>query len=122
MSELRRFAVEDGSDITKLVSGLQQRASFRRDPDQVVERTVYDTFDWRLHAERTILEHDRVVLPPRSRRVAPEPWLVWRSSDTGEVLGRLAVGRCRRSPGTCPTCPPPSGWPRWWRCGRCAPW
>ena len=91
MSELRRFAVEDGSDITNLVSGLQHRASFQRDPDQVVERTVYDTFDWRLHAERTVLEHDRVVVSPRSRRAAPEPWLVWRSSDTGEVLGRLPV-------------------------------
>lgn len=77
--------------MTNLVSGLHQRAAFRRDPDQVIERTVYDTFDWRLHAEHTVLEHDRIVVPPRSRRVAPEPWLVWRSSDTGEVLGRLAV-------------------------------
>lgn len=91
MSELRRFGVEDGSDITNLVSGLLQRASFEREPDLVLERTVYDSFDWRLYGERTVLERDRVVSGPRSRRPVPRPWLVWRSTDTGEVLGRVPV-------------------------------
>ena len=93
MSELHRFALEDGSDLTTLVAGLEQRPCFEREPDRTIERTVYDTFDWRLHAERTVLEHERVIGGRRPRK-GDEPvvsWLVWRSIDTGEVLGRLAV-------------------------------
>ena len=93
MSELRRFALEEGSDLINLVAGLEQRAPFERDPDRLVERTIYDTFDGRLHAERTVLGHERVVGGPRPRKgSAPvAPWLVWRSADTGDVLGRLAI-------------------------------
>jgi len=50
LSELRRFALEEGSDLINLVAGLEQRAPFERDPDRLVERTIYDTFDGRLHA------------------------------------------------------------------------
>ena len=93
MSELRRFALEEGSDLANLVAGLEQRAPFARDPDRVVERTIYDTFDWRLHAQRSVLEHQRILGRPRPRKgSAPAvPWLVWRSIDTGEVLGHLAI-------------------------------
>ncbi|MGZ4681935.1 MAG: CHAD domain-containing protein [Acidimicrobiales bacterium] len=95
MTELRRFVVEDGSDMSMLVSGLEQRAPFDREPDRVVERTVYDTFDWRLHDEGTVLEHEREVpIPParggRLPQAAP-PVLIWRASETGEVLGRIVV-------------------------------
>jgi CHAD domain-containing protein len=98
LSELRRFALEDGSDLTTLIAGLEQRAPFQREPDRTIERTVYDTFDWRLHDERTVLEHERVSSGPRPRKGdAPAvPWLVWRSIDTGEVLGRLAVDEVPR--------------------------
>jgi CHAD domain-containing protein len=100
LSELRRFVVEDGSDMTRLVSGLAERASFARDPDRLVERTVYDTFDWRLHAERTVLEHEREVPVPPARgghlpKVAP-PALLWRSSETAEVLGRIGADHVPR--------------------------
>ena len=93
MSELRRFALEEGSDLINLVAGLEQRAPLEREPVRVVERTVFDTFDWRLHAEGTVLEHERVIGGPRPRKGAPAvvPWLVWRSIGTGEVLGRLPV-------------------------------
>ena len=92
LTELRRFALEDGSDLANLVEGLGQRAPFERDPDRSVERTVYDTFDWRLHREQTVLELERPSATPRRRRGAPErTWLVWRSTVTGDVLGRIAV-------------------------------
>jgi len=91
LSELRRFAVEDGSDIMNLISGLEQRAPFEREPDQLLERTIYDTFDWRVHGAGGLLELDRTSRG-RSRRPV-ESWLVWRSTETGEVLGRLAVDR-----------------------------
>ena len=100
MSDLRRFVVEDGSDMVTLVSGLERRASFEREPDRVVERTIYDTFDWRLHDEGTVLEHHREVpIPParggRLPAVAP-PALVWRADETGEVLGRIVVDEVPR--------------------------
>ena len=92
MIELRRFAVEDGSDITTLVAGLEQRASFHREPDQLLERTVFDTFDWRVHRDGGMLQLDRTVRA-RSSRALPESWLVWRSSTTAEVRGRVAADR-----------------------------
>ncbi len=100
LSDLRRFVVEDGSDMATLVSGLERRAPFDREPDRVVERTIYDTFDWRLHDEGTVLEHERVVpIPPARGGRLPQvarPALVWRAADTGEVLGRIVVDHVPR--------------------------
>jgi len=83
-----------------LVSGLERRAPFDREPDRVVERTIYDTFDWRLHAEGTVLEHEREVpIPPARGGRLPQvarPALVWRAADTGEVLGRIVVDHVPR--------------------------
>jgi len=83
-----------------LVSGLLRRASFDREPDRLLERTVYDTFDWRLHDEGTVLEHERAVpIPPaRGGRLprVPAPVLIWRSADTGEVLGRIVIDEVPR--------------------------
>jgi CHAD domain-containing protein len=97
LSELRRFAVEDGSDITKLVSGLQQRAPFQREPNRSLRATVLDTFDWRIHGEGTtlVLERSAPVLARGRRPSEPTSttWLIWRSASTGEVLGRAAVDR-----------------------------
>ncbi len=88
-----RFAVDGGRDLDDLVAGLAARG-LARDADRVVDRTVYDTFDWRLWRRGTRLEHE-VVVPERPRRgaEADTPWLVWRAIDSGEVLGRLAVAR-----------------------------
>ncbi len=83
-----------------LVSGLERRAPFDREPDRVVERTIYDTFDWRLHDEGTVLEHEREVpIPPARGGRLPQvarPALVWRAADTGEVLGRIVVDHVPR--------------------------
>ena len=92
MSELRRFVVEDGSDLTTLVSGLEQRAPFEREPGQVLDRTFYDTFDWRVHGEGGVLELTRSART-RSPRAVAETWMVWRAAATGEVLGRWAIDR-----------------------------
>jgi len=51
---------------------------------QRLERTFYDTFDWRLHAADSVLEHAR-----------PEQTLVWRSLDGG-LLGRAVLERAPR--------------------------
>ncbi len=99
MTELRRFAVDDGRDLADLVDGLAQRARFERDDDRLVERTIVDTFDWRLRGRRMSLELERTPAPARPRPSAPsrasgdgsQPWLVWRSTDTGAVLGRIPV-------------------------------
>lgn len=91
----RRFALEDGGDIATLVAGLEQRAPFEREPDRTFERTAYDTFDWRLHAEGTVLEDELVIggSPPRKADAPVVRRLLWRSTDTGEVLGRVAVDK-----------------------------
>ena len=125
LSELRRFVVEDGSDMATLVSGLERRAPFDREPDRVVERTIYDTFDWRLHDEGTVLEHEREVpIPPARGGRLPQvarPALVWRAADTGEVLGRIVVDHVPRFATALPDGPiaergsRPSS-----RCGRCS--
>lgn len=93
MNPLRRFAFEDGSDLAVLVAGLEQRAPFEREPNRTIDRTVYDTFDWRLFEARTVLEHERVTAISGTRKSTARtvPWLIWRSIDTGEVLGRLAM-------------------------------
>lgn len=81
MSELYRFAVADGSDIEQLIVGLQQRLNLPRDRPEFFRRRILDTFDWRLHAAGSVLEH-------RTRAEGPDE-LVWSSSTTGEVLGRV---------------------------------
>lgn len=83
MSEVRRFRVRDEADAARLFAGLRRRAGLVKQPTRVVERVVYDTFDWRIFAEGTVLEH-------RREREAP-PALVWRSTSTGEVLGQVPV-------------------------------
>lgn len=93
MSQLHRFVVADGGDLEQLISGLSQRANFVRDPDRHAERAVYDTFDWRLFDAGTFLELV-TALDPRGGR--GEVALTWRSSVTGEVLGRLGVDEAPR--------------------------
>jgi CHAD domain-containing protein len=88
MAEVQRFRLREGTDADRLLSALEQRLGLQREPRQVVERIVYDTFDWRLLAASSVLEHRRSVTPRSSEG---EGVLVWRSLATGEVLGQLAV-------------------------------
>ena len=95
MSSVHRFAVDDDRDLDDLVAGLAARGGLQPDLDRVVDRTVYDTFDWRLWRRGSRLEHE-VVVPERGRsspRGVATPWLVWRDVDRGEVLGRLPVSQ-----------------------------
>lgn len=107
MTRARRFALEDGGEIATLVAGLEQRAPFEREPDRTFERTVYDTFDWRLHAVNTVLEDELVIGgPPRRKGDAPVAHqLVWRSTDTGEVLGRVGIDKAPTFAGDLPDGP-----------------
>jgi CHAD domain-containing protein len=88
---MRRFALDDGRDLDQLVSGIVARAPTVRERAEIVERTIYDTFDWRLRRRGTILERDVVVPPERRRGREPDAWLVWRAIETGEVIGRLRI-------------------------------
>jgi len=93
VSQLHRFVVTDGGDLEQLINGLSQRANFVRDPDRRSERSVYDTFDWRLFEAGTFLE---LITALDGRGGRGEVALAWRSSLTGEVLGRLGVDEAPR--------------------------
>ena len=110
MSELRRFALEEGSDLINLVAGLEQRAPFEREPDRVVERTVYDTFDWRLHDEGTRARARAGGAGPAGpRRARRRAWRLRGWSGGRSRRARCSVGwrstTCRRSLRTCPPGP-----------------
>jgi CHAD domain-containing protein len=79
---MRRFTLTDAGDLDRLVDGLVERAGLEREAPRTIERTLYDTFDWRLFNERMVLELQR------DRRSASSS-LVWRSVDSGDVLGRI---------------------------------
>jgi CHAD domain-containing protein len=97
VSEPRRFALADDRDLDELVSGLIARAPMVRERTLVVDRTIYDTFDWRLRRRGTVLEHDvELTGPEGGPSTRAEPWLVWRAIDTGEVVGRLRVDEVPR--------------------------
>lgn len=79
-----RFGVPDGADPETLLDALGPRQRLEREPVQSVRRTVFDTFDWRIHAEGWVLERERV-----GRRAD----LVLRAIDGDELvrLGASAV-------------------------------
>jgi CHAD domain-containing protein len=79
---MRRFTVTDARDLDRLVDGLVDRAGLEREPPRTIERTLYDTFDWRLFNQRMVLELQR-------DRRGPDSSLVWRSVESGDVLGRI---------------------------------
>jgi CHAD domain-containing protein len=96
MSDVRRFAIKDQRDIDALVADLQARGTLVVERTAAVERTVYDTFDWRLFRTGGVIEHECPVTARGRRTAAAPPQLVWRSSRSAEVLGRLPLDEVPR--------------------------
>jgi CHAD domain-containing protein len=82
VTTVRRYVARAGTDADQLLRGLERRAALVPEPTRSFARTVYETFDWRLLAAGSVLEH---------RRERDEAIMVWRSVSTGEVLGRVAL-------------------------------
>ncbi len=75
------------ADVARVLAAVEAHGRFARDRGESVRRTLFDTFDWRLYGQGTVLEH----------RVDPSSaWLVWRSVDDGEVLGRYHLDEVPR--------------------------
>jgi CHAD domain-containing protein len=82
MAPVVRFNVIEGTDAARLFDELSARARLERDRDRMVERVVYETFDWRFRAADSVLEHCKS---------GDDAVLVWRSLSTGETLGQIEV-------------------------------
>jgi len=81
MSRVRRFSLAPDAEVDQFLTGLGQRTTLEAEPTEVVERTIYDTFDWRLHNDGSVIE----------RQVRDgEAIVVWRSLRTGDTLARFA--------------------------------
>ena len=56
MSRVRRFSLAPDAEVDQFLTGLGQRTTLEAEPTEVVERTIYDTFDWRLHNDGSVIE------------------------------------------------------------------
>ena len=84
MSRVRRYRLATDAEVDGFVAGLAQRAVLEPDHVEVVERTVHDTFDWRLFDEGSTIEREREV-----DEATATATVRWRSLDQGDVLARL---------------------------------
>jgi CHAD domain-containing protein len=75
------------ADLDRVLTAVEAHGRFVRERAGSVQRTLFDTFDWRLFAEGSVLEHQ--VGPSSS-------WLVWRTLGGGEVLGRYSLDEVPR--------------------------
>lgn len=82
MSLVRRYRLAAEADLEAFVDGLRQRVTLEPERVETIERTVHDTFDWRLFDGGTLIERQQVVDDPAVT-------VVWRSLDRGDVLARL---------------------------------
>ena len=82
MSLVRRYRLAAEADLEAFVDGLRQRVTLEPEQVEIIERTVHDTFDWRLFDGGTLIERQQVVDDPAAT-------VVWRSLDRGDVLARL---------------------------------
>jgi CHAD domain-containing protein len=88
------------ADLARVLDAVADHGRFVRDGAEILRRTLYDTFDWRLYAEGSVLEHQM------ASRVGPGGrWLVWRTLDGGEVLGRYELDEVPRLVGDLPPGP-----------------
>lgn len=75
------------ADLDRVLAAVEAHGRFVRDRADSVRRTLFDTFDWRLFAEGSVLEH---------QVGSSSAWLVWRTLDGGEVLGRYRLDEVPR--------------------------
>ena len=71
-----QFAIPEGTGLSDLRSKLPMDIEFSEEPSKALERTYYDSFDWRLYNQGWVLEQETV---------GKESQLSWRSLDTGEL-------------------------------------
>ena len=99
------------ADTERFLAGLGQRVVLEPEPGDVVERTIYDTFDWRLFHADTVIE----------RQVrADATTVVWRSLSSGSTIARLDRDDVPRFAGDLDRARPPTASPTSSRCGRCS--
>jgi CHAD domain-containing protein len=88
---VKRYSLLAIEEFERLIAGLEERGAFVREAVRSFERTVHDTFDWRLYRSGSVLTLER----PDPTRGAPSG-VVWRSRSTGEQLGRVDTDRVPR--------------------------
>jgi CHAD domain-containing protein len=82
VTTVRRYLVRPATDADEVMQGIEERTALVREHARSFERTVYETFDWRLFRDDSVLEH---------RRDGDRPVMLWRSLSTGETLGRVPL-------------------------------
>jgi CHAD domain-containing protein len=82
MSLVHRYRLAADAEVDAFVSGLGNRTTLEPDTVEVVERTVHDTFDWRLYNGGSLIERRRVVDEPNAT-------VLWRSFARGDTLALL---------------------------------
>jgi CHAD domain-containing protein len=81
-SRVSRYRLTADTEIATFVAGLGQRATLEADRIELLERTVHDTFDWRLHNHGSLVERQHLLDQDTTT-------VVWRSLDRGEVIARF---------------------------------
>jgi len=76
--------VPQGLDIADLKASIAAEYAIREEPEQVLERTYLDSFDWRVHGAGGVIEFHR-----NGRRGE----LLWSDRRSGELLHRLPLAQ-----------------------------
>ncbi len=88
------FIIPEDQSISALVSSLQKTFSVRVQDETVYHRVFYDTFDWRLSKNGSILEVDDDGLSPR---------IYWQQDKDGKLKIQLGLRKAPRLAGDLPT-------------------
>jgi hypothetical protein len=76
------FIIPNPLGVKTLQSGLQENIRLSADPPRILQRTCYDSFDWRLYAQDTVLEETRDDGEHR---------LVWRTLNSNTILAQITL-------------------------------
>ncbi|MEA2095044.1 MAG: CHAD domain-containing protein [Pseudomonadota bacterium] len=78
------FIIPNPLGVKTLQSGLQENIRLSADPSRILQRTCYDSFDWRLYAQDSVLEETRD---------GGEHRLVWRTLNSNTSLAQITLPR-----------------------------
>lgn len=87
MSRVRRFTLAPDTGVDRFLAGLAERTTLEPGSVEVLKRTAYDTFDWRLFGEDSLLERQT----DETGTV-----VVWRSLASDDTLGRIEAAEVPR--------------------------
>jgi CHAD domain-containing protein len=85
----RRFVAQGDETLGRLFDGLERRGTLVRERERRLERTLFDTFDWRLFRSGSSLALERDLDDGTTS-------VVWRSQRSGEQIGRFALDEVPR--------------------------